>query len=301
MFHAKSRQTSLFCFSASGRQGFTLVELLVVIGIISVLISLLLPSLNKARQAANTVQCASNMRQLAQANTMWSNERGGYSIKAYFNAGPITGDWWTAPFGEPIGGTPSWYLDSNDTAWCADWYSALNTRYLRAKKLFLCPNDTSGYSYKNTEFGGWPPETDPLFGNVCNFPGSYRINYSNQPAYAEAYKVAKLRGAAETIVFAEGAPNRSAWDYYQGLSTWNIGNEDSVGPNTPSNVAFKRHGGQNVKNGRANYAFLDGHVEGMSFNDTWKGYDASLPQPVSYWRRLYVRNYQGNLISGANP
>jgi prepilin-type N-terminal cleavage/methylation domain-containing protein/prepilin-type processing-associated H-X9-DG protein len=72
-------------------RAFTLVELLVVIGIIAVLVAILLPSLNNARQTANRIKCASNLRQIGQAFVLYNVNNRGYVIPSYTMTGVAGG------------------------------------------------------------------------------------------------------------------------------------------------------------------------------------------------------------------
>jgi prepilin-type N-terminal cleavage/methylation domain-containing protein/prepilin-type processing-associated H-X9-DG protein len=76
--------------------GFTLVELLTVVGIISILISLLLPALVAARRMAKRVQCASNVRQICTALQGYASENNG---KFPLNYGPTPDSYW---FGDAV-------------------------------------------------------------------------------------------------------------------------------------------------------------------------------------------------------
>jgi prepilin-type N-terminal cleavage/methylation domain-containing protein/prepilin-type processing-associated H-X9-DG protein len=78
------------------RKGFTLVELLVVIGIIALLISILLPSLSRARQQAQSVQCLSNLRQIGSAMVMYTNANKGWFPRAANDYQPDDWIYWHA-------------------------------------------------------------------------------------------------------------------------------------------------------------------------------------------------------------
>jgi prepilin-type N-terminal cleavage/methylation domain-containing protein/prepilin-type processing-associated H-X9-DG protein len=70
------------------RRAFTLVELLVVIGIIALLVGILLPTLSKARKSGYRVKCLSNLKQLGQMNVMYASENDGWYIPRYYGWAP---------------------------------------------------------------------------------------------------------------------------------------------------------------------------------------------------------------------
>jgi len=88
--------------NSRSRPGFTLVELLVVIGIIAILIALLMPALGRARQQAKWVQCQSNLRQFFMADSFYMNRWKGWHLPGWTGGG--TGSDGTAGTGPGTGG-----------------------------------------------------------------------------------------------------------------------------------------------------------------------------------------------------
>src|SRR5690242_10591699 len=101
----------------SSRRGFTLVELLVVIGIIAVLISILLPALNKARQQANEVKCESNMKQIFTCVAMYVAENKNYMPYPNWQGDVNTPGNGTQQNGQPAGTySVGWLFNSDQQA-----------------------------------------------------------------------------------------------------------------------------------------------------------------------------------------
>jgi prepilin-type N-terminal cleavage/methylation domain-containing protein/prepilin-type processing-associated H-X9-DG protein len=234
------------------KTGFTLIELLVVIAIIGVLVGLLLPAVQQAREAARRISCSSNVRQLGVAMHSYMSANKKFPCQKIDDdtryAASVAGSW--TPGGKALFwfGEVDYTTDSNGTLDVTK--GPLQPYFESNASVLQCPN-FSEPMLEEVKFGD---RIATAFGyNTQLGPGSGGY-YDPSPYQDKAYRIRDVPESSRTVAFAETAMIYFGAPY---------GLREQLGgfskPSTADPVVHFRHGG-----GFANAVFVDGHVEGFS-------------------------------------
>jgi prepilin-type N-terminal cleavage/methylation domain-containing protein len=206
------------------RYGFTLVELLVVIAIIGILIGLLLPAINAAREAGRRASCVNHLKQLSLAMVNFNATRGGFPAgatswptKIAHPAGP--GSWyddhgWYSQIGEFIEEV-GWSKGLDMAVSLSDPSNLQGRQYMN--KLYACPSD------RGLQRNEWESDT------WARVRGNYVVNFGNTNYGQTSIGTTKFGGAPFT--YLEMTPNNKIGD---GLSHTLLMSEILVLPELPS-------------------------------------------------------------------
>lgn len=212
------------------RVGFTLVELLVVIGIIALLISILLPTLGRARSAANAVKCLSNLRSIASLTQLYVNNNKGSLPPAEFH--PTTG----------TGKNFAWDALLAVEMKVGDGQAGNNqptADEMRRRGIFNCPDATLA---SNGVTGDRAYSAHPLLCPVMNTGVAafdpYPVGHPLRPLYpnVKPYRLANVKRAAEIILFFDATVFMGAninQGYRAKVDGFNIDDTRFSSPNSP--------------------------------------------------------------------